>query len=285
MEIRTLKLFQHLAHSLSFTRTASAMYVSPSTLSRAIQRLEQECGAILFTRDNRTVKLTAIGKQMLGFCDRFLGEWQALQQSIVAQNTALHGELSIFCSVTASFSHLPSLLDGFNTQYPQVEIKLITGDPAEAKQRVLSKNIDIAIAIHTPDFPAELSFREIDQIPLMLIIPNNSNINHWQHIDWQTTPFILPDSGPSRSMVHDWFKRHNLDPIIYANVGGNEAIVSMVALGCGIGIVPKVVVEHSIVSDRIRALDLPNIEPYRLGVCCLATRSSEAAISAFISNV
>ena len=285
MEIRTLKLFQHLAHSLSFTRTASAMYVSPSTLSRAIQRLEQECGATLFTRDNRTVKLTAIGKHMLGFCDRFLGEWQTLQQSIATQNAALHGELSIFCSVTASFSHLPSLLDGFNTQYPQVEIKLITGDPAEAKQRVLSQNIDIAIAIHTPDFPAELSFREIDQIPLMLIIPNTSNINDWQHIDWQTTPFILPDSGPSRSMVHDWFKRHNLDPIIYANVGGNEAIVSMVALGCGIGIVPKVVVEYSIVSDRIRALDLPNIEPYRLGVCCLATRSSEAAISAFISNV
>jgi len=285
MDIRTLKLFQHLAHSLHFSRTASAMYVSPSTLSRAIQRLEEECGATLLTRDNRTVKLTAIGKQMLGFCDHFLSEWQDLQQSINAQNAALHGELSIFCSVTASFSHLPRLLDGFNTQYPQVEIKLITGDPAEAEQRVLSQNVDIAIAIHTPDFPPELTFREIDQIPLMLIIPNTSNINHWKSIDWQTTPFILPDSGPSHSMVHEWFKRQHLNPIIYAHVAGNEAIVSMVALGCGIGIVPKVVVEHSIVSDRIRALELPNIEPYRLGVCCLATRSSEAAISAFISNV
>lgn len=285
MDIRTLKLFQHLAHSLHFSRTASAMYVSPSTLSRSIQRLEDECGAALLIRDNRTVKLTAIGKQMLGFCDHFLSEWQSLQQTINAQNDALQGELSIFCSVTASFSHLPILLDGFKTEYPQVEIKLITGVAGEAEQRVLSQNVDIAIAVHTPDFPTELMFREIDQIPLVLITPATHKESDWRSIDWRNTPFILPDSGPSYHRVLDWFQRQFLDPIIYAHVAGNEAIVSMVALGCGIGIVPRVVVEHSVVNDRIRALDLPEIEPYRLGVCCLATRCSEAAISAFVSNV
>jgi len=90
MDIRTLSLFQHLAYSLHFTRTAEAMYVSPSTLSRTIQRLEEECGATLFIRDNRSVKLTAIGKQVLLFCDQFLDEWRRLQQNINDQNTALH---------------------------------------------------------------------------------------------------------------------------------------------------------------------------------------------------
>ena len=53
MDIRSLELFQHLATSLHFAKTSDALFVSPSTLSRAIQRLEEECGTALFVRDNR----------------------------------------------------------------------------------------------------------------------------------------------------------------------------------------------------------------------------------------
>lgn len=282
MDIRTLSLFQHLANSLHFTRTAEAMFVSPSTLSRAIQRLEEECGATLFIRDNRSVKLTAIGKQVLHFCDQFLDEWRTLQQNINEQNTALHGDLSLFCSVTASFSHMPGLLDSFTTQYPQVEIKLFTGDPVEAEQRVLTQKADVAIAIHRPDFPNELAFMEIDQIPLVLIAPANAPEAHWENINWQEAPVVLPESGPSRRIAHDWFASQKIQPNVYANVAGNEAIVSMVALGCGLGIVPRVVVEFSVVSSKIKILDIPDVEPYRLGLACLKKRKDEPAIHAFM---
>lgn len=55
MDIRDLKLFLHLAESCHFGRTSKAMYVSPSTLSRQIQRLEEQLGHPLFIRDNRSV--------------------------------------------------------------------------------------------------------------------------------------------------------------------------------------------------------------------------------------
>lgn len=48
MDIRDLKLFLHLAESCHFTKTAHAMHVSPSTLSRQIQRLEESLGHPLF---------------------------------------------------------------------------------------------------------------------------------------------------------------------------------------------------------------------------------------------
>ena len=285
MDIRTLSLFQHLAHSLHFSRTANAMYVSPSTLSRAIQRLEEECGAELFIRDNRTVKLTAIGKQMLEFCEEFLSAWEALKQDIDEHNEALRGELKLFCSVTASISHLPGLLDGFRSQYPQVEIKLFTGDPGESEHWVLQKKSDLAIAIHTPNFPKELTFYELDRIPLVLISPTNMGINNAQDINWKTAPVVLPETGPSKRIVQNWFQQHNIKPNIYANVGGNEAIVSMVALGCGIGFVPKIVVQHSVISNKISMLEIPDIEPYRLGLSCLVKREEEPAIKAFIRQL
>ncbi|UAA39219.1 HTH-type transcriptional activator IlvY [Paraneptunicella aestuarii] len=285
MDIRTLSLFQHLAHSLHFSRTANAMYVSPSTLSRAIQRLEEECGADLFIRNNRSVKLTAIGKQVLDFCDEFLMAWQELKQDIDQHNEALRGELTIFCSVTASISHLPSLLDGFRFQYPQVEIKLFTGDPGESEQWVLGQKSDLAFAIHTPHFPKELTFYELDRIPLVLATPSSMGIHSIKDISWKDTPMVLPESGPSKRIVQNWLQEHDIKPNIYANVGGNEAIASMVALGCGIGFIPKIVLQHSVISNKINMLEVPDIEPYRLGLTCLVKRAEEPAINAFLHQL
>lgn len=62
MDLRDLKMFLHLAESRHFGRSARAMHVSPSTLSRQIQRLEEDLGQPLFVRDNRTVTLTEAGK-------------------------------------------------------------------------------------------------------------------------------------------------------------------------------------------------------------------------------
>ncbi len=42
MDLRDLKTFLHLAESRHFGRSARAMHVSPSTLSRQIQRLEED---------------------------------------------------------------------------------------------------------------------------------------------------------------------------------------------------------------------------------------------------
>ncbi|VFS46310.1 Morphology and auto-aggregation control protein [Budvicia aquatica] len=64
MDLRDLKLFLHLAESQHFGKTAKATYVSPSTLSRQIQRMEDELGQMLFLRDNRTVQLTDAGQQL-----------------------------------------------------------------------------------------------------------------------------------------------------------------------------------------------------------------------------
>lgn len=64
--------------------------------------------------------------------------------------------------------------------------------------------------------------------------------------DWSTVPFIMADRGPVRRRIELWFRRHKIsNPSIYATVGGHEAMVSMVALGCGVALLPEVVLENS----------------------------------------
>jgi LysR family positive regulator for ilvC len=59
----------------------------------------------------------------------------------------------------------------------------------------------------------------------------------------------------------------------------------MVALGCGVGIVPQVVVENSPVKDRVQYL--PNageIEPFSLGICCLNQNKQQPLVKAFLDT-
>ncbi len=82
MDFRTLSLFTHLARTLHFANTANQMAVSPSTLSRAMQRLEQETGCALFERDNRSVVLTTEGRRLLASAESWLQEWHELRDDL-----------------------------------------------------------------------------------------------------------------------------------------------------------------------------------------------------------
>ncbi|MGK4430477.1 LysR family transcriptional regulator, partial [Yersinia enterocolitica] len=118
MDLRDLKLFLHLAESRHFGRSAKAMHVSPSTLSRQIQRLEETIGQPLFLRDNRTVQLTDAGTQLKAFAQQTLLQYQQLRHALGQHGPSLSGELRLFCSVTAAYSHLPPILDRFRARHP-----------------------------------------------------------------------------------------------------------------------------------------------------------------------
>ncbi|WP_036770838.1 HTH-type transcriptional activator IlvY [Photorhabdus australis] len=289
MDIRDLKLFLHLAESCHFGRTAKSMHVSPSTLSRQIQRIEETLGHPLFLRDNRSVKLTFAGEQLKQFAQQTLLQYQQLQHSLNQQSPSLSGELRLFCSVTAAYSHLPQILDRFRAEHPLVEIKLTTGDAADAVNKVQSNDADLGIAGKPEKLPDNVSFTKIGKVPLVLIAPSLPctvrTLVTQENPNWDTIPFILPEHGPSRKRIEHWFRHHQINnPLIYATVSGHEAIVSMVALGCGIALIPNVVVENSPepVRNRISLLDnISLVEPFELGICVQRKRLNEPLIKAF----
>ena len=280
MDFRSLQLFNHLASSLHFGDTAEAMYVSPSTLSRCIQRLEEECGTVLLKRNNRSVVLTHAGHKLLAFSTEVLKDWQSLQRELHDDSEALQGELSVFCSVTASQSHLPALLRQFRSRYPGVDIRLVTGDPALANEKVKHKECDVAIAIHAPDFPTDMTFTPLDKVPLVLIAPRDWRLTELAQIDWRRHQVIMPEHGPTRRIAYHWFAEHGIRPNVYASVGGTEAIVSMVALECGVGFVPQVVLDHSSMAGSVSKIQVGDIEAYELGISCLSSRRNEPLVDA-----
>lgn len=286
MDIRNLELFLHLSQSLHFGRTADAMAVSPSTLSRAIQRLEQELGCELLDRDNRSVTLTPAGQQLQQFAQGWLSDWQTMREQLRHSESPLQGRLRLFCSVTASYFLLPDILARFRTRYPQLELRLETGDPALAIDKVLHDESDLAIGARPDALPAKLDFIKLQTVPLVFIAPRipcrANDLLQQASADWSQIPVILPEQGVARKRTNQWFRNKGISPHIYAEVAGNEAIVGMVALGCGIALVPTAVIEHSPMADKIRRLEVtPDFKPFEVGVCLLKKRLEDPLIQAF----
>lgn len=279
MDTKTLRLFICLAEKLHFGRASESCFISPSALSRSIKGLEQEVGVKLFNRDNRSVTLTHHGSVLLQYARETISQWELTRDSLLETAQDLHGEISMYCSVTASYSFLYEILSTFRKNFPRIGIKLHTGDPDNAISRVMSGQEDISIAAKPDSLPKGLSSIPIAMTPLEFIAPissKNSSLprNQKQEIhDWHAIPMILPESGVGRNRLNEWFRNMAVQPRIYAQVSGNEAIVSMVALGFGIGVVPRLVVENSPLAKQIYFINVsPKLAPYEV---CLFTQEKK----------
>jgi LysR family positive regulator for ilvC len=287
MDNRTLRQFINLAETLHFGRASEASNISPSALSRGIARIEEEVGVTLFERNNRSVSLTHAGRLFLEYARETLGEWDTLRNRLMEEAAQLQGEVSVYCSVTASYSFLFDILTRFRQDYPRVGIKLHTGDPEDAITRVQSGAEDIAIGARPGRLATGLAFKPIAVSPLVFIAARGENRRHdGQHrgadSSWEETPMILPERGLARRQVDEWFRAKGISPRVYVQVAGNEAIVSMVSLGLGVGVVPQIVLENSPLAGKVRVMEAkPRLEAYEVGLFTLNKMLGSPIIKAF----
>lgn len=286
MDFHELRLFKHLAGTLHFAKTSKACNISPSALSRTIVRLEDEVGSKLFYRDNRSVELTDSGKMFHSFVLESLDNWAQFCDSARSQEQVLQGELSIYCSVTASYSVLSEVFARFRQLYPKVHIKLQTGAAAQAINMVTDGTVDITVAARPDKLAETLCFKTITTTDLVFIAPiihcETADMIKSGNLDWGRLLMVLSEQGLSRQRVDSWFSKKGLKPDIYAEVSGHEAILAMVRLGCGVGVVPRLVLEKSSFESEIAVLDIsPKLQPYTVGLCLSRKRLTSPLVRAF----
>ncbi len=284
MDIQALETFIKTAELLHFGRASRACNLSPSALTRTIQRLEEETGQPLFLRDNRSVALTDAGRRLLAYARNAVREWRHFREELDAGAGKVVGTISIYASITAVYSLLPDLLETYRATHPSVHLELRTGAEERAIEQVLGGEIDLAVAALPDRRPAQLEFLPLAETPLVFIAHPSTRIptvGKTRRPDFSKIPLVVPHSGTARRRLDVWLRGKGISPAISSEVSGNEALIALVRLGSGIGIVPQLALERSpFRNDVVPVPDAPRLDPYVVGLCSTRRNLGRAAVRA-----
>jgi DNA-binding transcriptional LysR family regulator len=133
----------------SFTAAAQSLSVSPSAVSKTIQRLEQQLGLRLFTRTTRSLVLTPEGRDLQERALNLLRAAEEVVQSAAVARAEPSGTLKVAAPLPIGTRLLAPALPEFRRRHPKLHIDLRLDDRFV---NLVEEGIDVAIRVgHLPD--------------------------------------------------------------------------------------------------------------------------------------
>lgn len=146
--MRNLLIYKYIdatARAGSVRKAAEIMAITPSSLNRRIQTLEQELGTPIFERHAKGVRLNPAGEQVVHSFRRHLADIDALKARIEDLKGARRGTVSIVCSQSLLPNFLPKQIQQYRKQFPGIEFRVHMRDGEAAEQALISYDADLAI--------------------------------------------------------------------------------------------------------------------------------------------
>jgi len=152
MNLRDLEYVLALARTGSFSRAAEACDVSQPTLSLQVRKLEDELGVVLFERDGRRVRLSAIGTSVLEHAQTAVSAANDVRRAADAGRDPLIGPLRIGIIPTVAPYVLALLLPAARSALPQAPLVVVEDRTATLTAMLAAGELDGALlATETPD--------------------------------------------------------------------------------------------------------------------------------------
>jgi LysR family cyn operon transcriptional activator len=168
MELRQLRYFVEVGRLKSYSLASKSLYITQSTISQQIRKLEEELGVELLTRDTRHVALSDYGEQFYPHAVKILEEAEVSVDKIRDVKNLYAGTLSVGSTYSFGPLLMQTILD-FYRQYPHVHLQLINTSKAQLIQMLLNRELDIALSYKSPMDDERIESRLLFQNELCLI--------------------------------------------------------------------------------------------------------------------
>ena len=255
--------FAETAKHGGFAAAARGQGVAPSTLAKAVGRLEAALGVKLFHRTTRQVRLTPDGERLFERCQRVLAEVEELQAEAAGTRAAPAGTLRIDLPVYYGKRFVMPLLADLLHRHPALRMDIRLSD---RQVDLVRDGIDLAVRIGTLH-DSTLVARRVDQQGLVLCaspgyLAERGTPRRIEELAGHAAiVFRLPTSGRDRP----WQFRQRgaaveLAPQPHVRIGETETLVAALKLGMGLCQLPDLLVEDELVRGELREV-LPSCRP------------------------
>jgi DNA-binding transcriptional LysR family regulator len=244
VELRHLRYFVAVAEERHFGRAAERLHIAQPPLSQQIRRFEDEIGEPLLFRTTRSVQLAPAGEVLLQRGREILAAVDSAVEDARRAARGEYGRLAIGFTGSCTYAMLPMLAARLGSELPGVVLdlqgELLT--PAQVA-RLVDGTLDVGL-LRPPVNERALSAEVLGSEPLLAVLPESHRLARSEAIPLELLegePFVTYPSH-FRSVVHDAVEAacaaHGFKPTAAHEVSETSTLVSFVAAGLGVSLVP-----------------------------------------------
>jgi len=247
---KTDQYFLTIAKTRSLSQAAEQLYVSQSSLTKYIQRLEARLGAPLFNRSVSPMQLNECGKLYLQYLQDSIEKEERLLLEIGEINQDIRGTLRLGIPSFCGQCFLPSVLPVFSKEYPAISLELYEKTGYKIERALLDQSIDLGI-LHSPVINEGLAQQTIARERILLVAqrsqaeeelprPWHLAVQEGHLSDILGKPVIMPQPDQKLGrIVVDFFSRLDYRPPVYTHTESVVTTLQLAAAGVGIGFTPE----------------------------------------------
>ncbi len=288
-ELRHLRYFIALVEEKNFERAAARLGIAQPGLSQQILNLESLVGIPLLNRAKRSVQLTLSGQLLFDEARKIVAQADLALSELQRVGRGQTGRISIGYVASAAYSGvLTESLTAFRQEFPDIELQLVEIEMRQQLTMISEGELDFGYIRPPAPIPAGLTTTTVLREPLVVALPEAHPLAAQHAIDLAALSdqtFITPRQPADvgfHSNTLDACKDAGLTPKVSATGRDFTTIMSMVAVGLGIALVPQ----------SLQCLQLPGVRYVSLARnrvtsdLAVAYRKVEgsAAVRAFVAH-
>jgi DNA-binding transcriptional LysR family regulator len=153
VDLRDLRYFETIAKLQHMGKAAEQLHRTQPALTSAVRRLEEDCGAPLFEKAGRGIRLSAAGSILLKWAQRLRFDADDARREIAAIGRGLAGHIRIGIVPTAAQFLLPPAARQLMQEAPEVTLRTVVGLIDTLKPLLRDGEIDLMVGTESPAEP------------------------------------------------------------------------------------------------------------------------------------
>ena len=237
----------------NISKAAESLFITQPSLTKYLQRLEDELGAELFERKQQPLRLTDAGKCFYNYVKDVSFHEELLQSQINEIKNEGRATINIGMALWRANVILPEFLPGFMQRHPLIKVELTEGSASRLENAIMNDELDFSV-MNLPVNYANTYFEPIinehiylvgsRKLPMVQRLVGNRFDAPPRHADIHSLaqqPFILTQPGQHiTDFVNSMLSRNNIELNCIFRTANVSTAVNLAAAGVGYTFVPEI---------------------------------------------
>lgn len=241
MEMHQVRYFLAVCRTLNFTKAAEECNVAQPSLTRAIQKLEEEFGGLLFHRERANTHLTELGRAMLPHLERTFEAAQSAKQLATSYKKGDVAHLRLGISATVPAGAVTNVLGSVRQAVPGFELTLDGGVDAQLLETAVAGDLDLIVVGDDYDVPERVRTWTLHREPLVAVMTKTHKLAAQKSVsitDLDGVEMIQLTNCPIAERIRQVCTSAGVTPKFTTRAANCDQIVSLIREGIGIATLP-----------------------------------------------